>query len=83
MRLLGTMLGSSVPAERHEAGRYYGVAMEEILNSWTMTELAGLSLFGSKPDPEHAFYAADTRRIASHEWSWNDLGAGGEGRGRR
>jgi succinyl-CoA synthetase alpha subunit len=55
MRLLGTMLGSSVPAERHEAGRYYGVAMEEILNSWTMTELAGLSLIGSKPDPEQLF----------------------------
>ena len=55
MRLLGTLIGSSVPAERHEAGHYCGVVMEEILNSWTMTDLAVLSLIGRKPDAEQLF----------------------------
>jgi hypothetical protein len=49
MRIVGALIGASVPAERHEAGRYCGVANDELLRSWTLTEIAGLSLFGRKP----------------------------------
>ncbi len=55
MRITGTLVGASVPAERHEPERYCGVSVSEILNGWTMTELAGLSLLGRKPEPAHLF----------------------------
>jgi hypothetical protein len=50
MQLMGAMIGASVPAERHEQSRFCGVSMAEILNVWSVTELAGLSLLGKKPD---------------------------------
>jgi succinyl-CoA synthetase alpha subunit len=55
LRLLGTLIGASVPAERHERERFCGVATLEILESWSVTDLAGLALFGRKPDPEQLF----------------------------
>ena len=55
MRLISTMLGSSVPAERHEKDRYCGIAMEEILSGWSVTDLAALSLIGRKAEPANLF----------------------------
>jgi succinyl-CoA synthetase alpha subunit len=55
MRLIGALIGASVPAERHEQDRYCGEAMDEILGHWGVTEIAGLSLIGRKPDPGDLF----------------------------
>jgi hypothetical protein len=55
MRIIGTLLGSSVAAERHEQDRYCGVPMDEVLNGWSVTDLAALSLIGRKAEPAHLF----------------------------
>jgi hypothetical protein len=55
MRLIGTLMGASVPAERHESERYCGVSNEELLRSWNLTEIAGLCLFGHKLDTANLF----------------------------
>jgi hypothetical protein len=55
LRLTGTMIGASVPAAQHEAARYCGVPNEELLRRSSLTEIAGLSLFGRKLEPEDQF----------------------------
>ena len=55
MRIMGAMIGASVPAERHEPARFYGVPMADLLNSWSMTEVAALSLFGKRPSAADLF----------------------------
>jgi hypothetical protein len=55
LRLMGTLIGASVPAARHEADRYCGVPNDELLRGWSLTEIAGLSLFGRKLEPAHQF----------------------------
>ncbi len=55
LALYGTLIGASIPADRHEAGRLCGVANDEILRSWTATELAGLALTGRRPGEAELF----------------------------
>ena len=55
LRLTGTMIGASVPAAQHETERYAGVPNEELLRRCSLTEIAGLSLFGRKLEPENQF----------------------------
>jgi succinyl-CoA synthetase alpha subunit len=55
LRLTGTLIGASVPAAQHEAERYCGVPNDELLRGWSLTEVAGLSLFGRKLEPAHQF----------------------------
>ena len=55
LALYGTLIGASVPAGRHEAGAFCGVPTEEILRSWTATELAGLALTGRRPGEAELF----------------------------
>jgi succinyl-CoA synthetase alpha subunit len=55
LRLMGTSIGASVPAARHQPERYCGVANDELLRGWSLTEIAGLSLFGRKLEPAHQF----------------------------
>jgi hypothetical protein len=51
LALYGSLIGASVPGERHERGRFCGTPDEELLRAWTATELAGLALTGRKPGP--------------------------------
>jgi hypothetical protein len=55
IRLLGTLLGASVEAERHEAGRFCGVPTEEILGRRSLTEVAYLGLLGQEAGAEDLF----------------------------
>jgi succinyl-CoA synthetase alpha subunit len=47
--LYGSMIGASVEGRRHEPGAFCGVPNDELLGSWTATELAGLALTGHRP----------------------------------
>ena len=51
LALYGSLIGASVPGERHEPGRFCGVPDEELLTGWSATELAGLALTGRRPGP--------------------------------
>jgi hypothetical protein len=55
MRLFGTLLGASVEADRHEAGRFCGIANEEILGRRSLSEVAYLALLGQEGKPEDLF----------------------------
>lgn len=55
LALYGTLIGAAVPGERHAPGRFCGVAEEELLRSWSATELAGLALTGRRPGPQELF----------------------------
>jgi len=54
LRLFGTLIGASVDAARHEAGRFCGVPMREILERRSLTEVACRALFGREPGPADA-----------------------------
>jgi succinyl-CoA synthetase alpha subunit len=45
-QLFGTLIGASVDASRHEAGRWCGIAEDEMLGQRTLTELAFVALLG-------------------------------------
>lgn len=55
LALYGTLIGASIPGSRHAAGGLCGVADDEILRSWTATELAGLALTGRRPGETELF----------------------------
>lgn len=52
LALYGTLLGAAVPGARHAKDSVGGVPNEELLRSWSATELAGLALTGRRPGPE-------------------------------
>jgi succinyl-CoA synthetase alpha subunit len=49
LALYGALIGAAVPGARHERGRFCGVPEDELLRTWTATELAGLALTGRRP----------------------------------
>jgi succinyl-CoA synthetase alpha subunit len=54
VRLFGTLVGASVPAERHEPDRFCGILNEEILATRSLTEVACAALLGeASPTPSH------------------------------
>jgi hypothetical protein len=55
MRLFGTLIGASVDAAQHEAERFCGIAMEELLGQRSLTEAACAALIGGKPDEAELF----------------------------
>jgi succinyl-CoA synthetase alpha subunit len=55
MRLFGTLIGASVGADRHEAGRFCGIASAEILGQLSLTEVAYVALLGRRPEPPNLF----------------------------
>ena len=55
LALYGTLIGASIPSERHGADRLCGIPNDEILRSWTATELAGLALTGRRPGEAELF----------------------------
>jgi len=56
VRLLGTLIGASVPAERHEPDRFCGMPNAEILAARSLTEVACAALLGEAAStPSHLF----------------------------
>ena len=53
--LWGALIGASVDAEKHEAQRFSGIRSEELLSSWSATELAYLTLIGERAKPDQLF----------------------------
>ena len=49
------MIGASVAAERHERGKFCGIAEEEILAQRSLTEVAYVALLGLAPQPANLF----------------------------
>jgi hypothetical protein len=54
-RLYAVMIGAAAPAATHEAGKFAGVAIDEIMSSWSATEMAYLALFGERPSAAQCF----------------------------
>jgi succinyl-CoA synthetase alpha subunit len=48
-KLFGVFIGAAADGARHQPGNFCGVGDGEILESWTVTELAYLSLMGERP----------------------------------
>ncbi len=55
LRLYGTFIGAAVAGEQHAAESFCGVAMEELLSSWSLAEVAYLALMGERPTEEQMF----------------------------
>jgi len=55
IRLFGALIGASVPAERHEANRFCGVATEDILGERSLTEIAYTALLDLEVQPANLF----------------------------
>jgi succinyl-CoA synthetase alpha subunit len=55
MKIIGTLIGASVDAQRHEAQTFCGIPMNEILGSRSLTEVACTALIGGKPDEADVF----------------------------
>ena len=55
MRLYATLLGASAAGPRHGAGSFGGVPQQELMHSWSATELAYLALLEERPTPEKLF----------------------------
>jgi hypothetical protein len=55
LQLFGVLLGASVPAARHEAAAFCGVANEELLARRTLGQIGCLALLGREADPADVF----------------------------
>lgn len=55
IRLFGTLIGASVPAARHQAGSFCGIATDELLGRRSLTETACLALLGREGEPADLF----------------------------
>ncbi|MBV9251123.1 MAG: hypothetical protein JO227_17965 [Acetobacteraceae bacterium] len=55
MRLFGVLLGASVPASRHEPGRFCGVTEEDLLCRLSLTEIGCLALVGERTSAADVF----------------------------
>ncbi|OGS99007.1 MAG: CoA-binding protein [Gallionellales bacterium RIFCSPLOWO2_12_FULL_59_22] len=54
-KLFGLVIGASTEAKHHAAGSFCGVDNQEILDSWTVTQLAYISLLGERPTEASLF----------------------------
>jgi len=48
LRIFSTLIGSSAPGDKQEAGSFCGVSEQELMNDWSFTETAHLALLGTK-----------------------------------
>jgi hypothetical protein len=55
IRLFGTLIGASAPAERHAAEAFCGIPASELLGRRSLTEIAYVALLGLEPNPEDLF----------------------------
>ena len=56
LKVYASMIGASADGSKHQPDRYCGVANEDLLNGWTVGEMAYLSLMGERAD-EDALYS--------------------------
>ncbi|MEG3638150.1 CoA-binding protein [Magnetococcus sp. PR-3] len=56
MQIFSTMVGSAVAAADQSADRFAGIANSDLINSWSFSATAFLSLFGRKPE-DHELYS--------------------------
>jgi hypothetical protein len=54
-RLFSSIIGTSVNASHHQPDSFCGIANQELINGWSATEIAYLSLLGETPTPEKLF----------------------------
>ena len=54
-RLFGTLIGASVGAERHEAARFSGIPVDDILQKRSLTDVAYVALLGLEPEAANLF----------------------------
>jgi succinyl-CoA synthetase alpha subunit len=55
MRLIGTAIGASADAARHEPGRFCGIADDEIIAHRSLADVACTALLGIDPSPADRF----------------------------
>lgn len=55
MRLFGVLLGASVPASRHEPGRFCGISEEDLLGRLSLNEIGCLALVGERTNAADVF----------------------------
>ena len=53
--LFSTIIGAAAEGKHHQPGKFCGISTEEMLESWTVTELAYLALLGEKPTAASLF----------------------------
>ncbi len=54
-RIFSTFVGCSVPVDRHAKKTFCGVKNDEMIQSWSFTDVAFLALIGRKPDAKELF----------------------------
>jgi succinyl-CoA synthetase alpha subunit len=54
-RLFATIIGSSVEGAKNKSDNFCGVAIQDLINKWSSTEIAYLALLGEEPTPEKLF----------------------------
>ncbi|HUW26270.1 MAG TPA: hypothetical protein VMW07_07060 [Gallionella sp.] len=54
-KLFGVIIGASTEARHHEAEKFCGVDIREILESWTVTQLSYIALLGERPTEASLF----------------------------
>lgn len=55
LQLAGTAIGASAPAEAHGPGSFRGASMEELLQQWSLGEVAFAALVGERPRADDLF----------------------------
>ncbi len=53
--LFAVIIGASTESKNHQPGKFRGISNEEMLESWTATQLAYLALLGEKPTEASLF----------------------------
>lgn len=54
-KILSAMVGCSVPASKHKPDSFCGIQHQELMENWSFSETAFLSLVGRRPSPEELF----------------------------
>lgn len=55
LKLYGVIIGASAEGKHHQPDSYCGVSIKELLEEWSVGEMAYLSLMGEKGDPESLY----------------------------
>ncbi|HEU0282445.1 MAG TPA: hypothetical protein VFQ99_01575, partial [Gallionella sp.] len=53
--LFAVIIGASTESKNHQPGKFWGIDNQEILDSWTITQLGYLALLGEKPTEANLF----------------------------
>jgi succinyl-CoA synthetase alpha subunit len=55
LTIAGTLIGASAPASAHAPGQFHGVPNAELLERWSLGEVAFLALLGQRPRADELF----------------------------